>query len=189
MGLLHGMTNRDEKRNRVEGWLKDAIAKNPKLVVLKMQLADLYDLSGDYVGAQKQYREVLADEPANVVALNNLAWLLSDKTGQGPEALKYAEAAVNGMGRRADLLDTRGLVQLNLGNNEAALADFTEASNDSPTGTRLFHLARAQYKARDRDAAMRTLRKARTDFGLEPASLHPTEQEVCQTLMNELKVR
>jgi cellulose synthase operon protein C len=189
MGLLHGMTNHDEKRSRVETWLKDAIAKNPKLVVLKMQLADLYDLSGDYMGAQKQYREVLKDEPANVVALNNLAWLLSDKTGQGREALKYAEAAVNGMGRRADLLDTRGLVELNLGNNEAALADFTEASNDSPTGARLFHLARAQYKARDRDAAMRTLRKARTDFGLEPARLHPTEQEVCQTLMNELKVR
>jgi len=189
MGLLHGLTNADGNRNRVEGWLKAAIAKNPKLVVLKMQLADLYDLSGDYVGAQKQYREVLDAEPGNVVALNNLAWLLSDKTGQGREALKYAEAAVNGMGRRADLLDTRGLVQLNLGNNEAALADFTEASNDSPTGARLFHLARAQYKARDRDAAMRTLRKARSDFGLEPAGLHPTEQEVCQTLMNELKVR
>ena len=189
MGLLHGMTNRDEKQNRVEAWLKEAIAKNPKLVVLKMQLADLYDLSGDYMGAQKQYRAVLEEEPGNVVALNNLAWLLSDKTAQGREALKYAEAAVNGMGRRADLLDTRGLVQLNLGNNEAALADFTEASNDSPTGARLFHLARAQYKARDRDAAMRTLRKARTDFGLEPAALHPTEQEVCQNLMNELKVR
>ena len=81
------------------------------------------------------------------------------------------------------------LVQLNLGNNEAALADFTEANNDSPTAGRLFHLARAQYKARDRDAATRTLRKARTDFGLDPARLHPTEQEVCQTLMNELKVR
>jgi cellulose synthase operon protein C len=189
MSLLHGTTNRDEKLNRVESWLKTAIEKNPKLVVLKMQLADLYDLSGDYVSAQKQYRAVLDAEPGNVVALNNLAWLLSDKTGQGREALKYAEAAVNGMGRRADLLDTRGLVQLNLGNNEAALADFTEASNDSPTAARLFHLARAQYKARDRDAAMRTLRKARSDFGLEPAGLHPTEQEVCQTLMNELKVR
>ncbi len=189
LGLLHGMTNPAEKRGRVESWLKTAVAKNPKLVVLKMQLADLYDLSGDYVGAQRQYRDVLDAEPNNVVALNNLAWLLSDKTGQGHEALKYAQAAVNGMGRRADLLDTRGLVQLNLGNNEAALADFTEASNDSPTAGRLFHLARAQYKARDRDAATRTLRKARTDFGLEPAALHPTEQEVCQTLMNELKVR
>ena len=124
-----------------------------------------------------------------MVALNNLAWLLSDKTGQGREALKYIEAAVNGMGRRADLLDTRGLVQLDLGNNEAALADFTEASNDTPTGEPALPPGPAQYKARDRDAAMRTLRKARTDFGLEPASLHPTEQEVCQTLMNELKVR
>ena len=80
-------------------------------------------------------------------------------------------------------------MQLNLGNNEAALADFTEANNDSPTaGAALPPGAARNTRRRDRDAAARTLRKARTDFGLEPASLHPTEQEVCQTLMNELKL-
>ena len=168
-------------------WLEEAIEKNPKLVVLKMHLADLYDLRGDYPKAEDEYREMLKDEPGNVVALNNLAWLLSQQTGQGAEALQYIEAAVNGIGRRADLLDTRGSVGLAWA-RRSGLADFTEAVNDAPTGTRLFHLAR-RSTARDREAAVKTLQKAKADFGLQPSSVHPTEQQFCQTLMTELKVR
>ena len=187
--LLRAMGTADQQRERVEGWLKDAIARNPKATALKMHLADLYDLRGDYPAAAAEYREVLKDEPGNIVALNNLAWLLSIQTGQGNEALQYIEAAVNGIGRRADLLDTRGSVELKMGDTQAALADFTEAVNDAPTATRLFHLARAQYEARDRESAAKTLQKAKADFGLQPSVVHPTEQEFCQTLMNELKVR
>jgi predicted negative regulator of RcsB-dependent stress response len=132
---------------------------------------------------------MLKEEPGNVVALNNLAWLLAQQTGGGPEALKCIEAAINGIGRRADLLDTRGLIHLTRGQTEAALADFTEACNDTPTAGRLFHLARAQLQARDRDGALKTLHRAKADFNLQPSSVHPTEQQVCQTLLNELKVR
>ncbi|HVS37046.1 MAG TPA: hypothetical protein VMS17_15910, partial [Gemmataceae bacterium] len=187
--LLRAAPTADSQRDRVEGWLKDAIAKNPKTAVLKMHLADLYDLRSDYLAAETEYREVLKDEPGNIVALNNLAWLLAQRTGQGREALEYIQAAVNGIGRRADLLDTRGSVELRLGDTQAALADFTEAVSDAPTGPRLFHLARAQYEARDRESAAKTLQKAKNDFGLQPSNVHPTEQEFCQTLMNELKVR
>ncbi len=187
--LLRGMPTAGKQRERVEAWLESAIKKNPKVVVLKMHLADLYDLRGEYEKAADEYREVLKDEPGNVVALNNLAFLLSQQTGQGREALQYIDAAVNGIGRRADLLDTRGSVELALGQTQTALADFTEAVNDAPTGTRLFHLAQAQYEARDRESAVKTLQRAKADFGLQPSNVHPTEQQFCQTLMNELKVR
>ena len=186
--LLRAMPTADKKRDRVEGWLKDAIAKNPKITVLKLHLADLYDLRGFYPEAAEQYRAVLKEEPGNIVALNNLAWLLSQQTGQGREALQYIEAAVNGIGQRADLLDTRGSVELKLGDTQAALADFTEAVSDSPTGPRCSTWP-AQYEARDRESAVKTLQKAKSDFGLQPSSVHPTEQEFCQTLMTELKVR
>ncbi len=187
--LLRGMPTAGKQRERVEAWLESAIKKNPKVVVLKMHLADLYDLRGEYEKAADEYREVLKVEPGNVVALNNLAFLLSQQTGQGREALQYIDAAVNGIGRRADLLDTRGSVELALGQTQTALADFTEAVNDAPTGTRLFHLARAQYEARDRESAAKTLQRAKADFGLQPSSVHPTEQQFCQTLMTELKVK
>ena len=187
--LLRATPTADEQRDRVQRWLEQAIKDHPKLVVLRMHLADLYDLRGDYAKAEELYRDMLKEEPGNVVALNNLAWLLAMQTGQGAEALKCIEAAVSGIGRRADLLDTRGVVYLSLGQNEAALADFTDASTDTPTASRLFHLARAQLQARDRDAAIKTLHRAKADFGLQPSSVHPTEQQVCQTLLNELKVR
>ncbi len=124
-----------------------------------------------------------------MVALNNLAWLLSQKTGEGAEALQCVETAVNGIGRRADLLDTRGTVRLSLGQNAAALTDFADAVSDAPTAARLFHLARAQLLSGDRDAARKTLGRAKADFGLQPSSVHPTEQQVCQALLTELKVR
>ena len=188
--LLRAMPDADgRQRDRVERRLVQAVKDNPKLVVLKMHLADLSDLRGDYSKAEDLYRGILKDEPGNVVALNNLAWLLAQKTGEGAEALQCVEAAVNGIGRRADLLDTRGTVRLSLGQNAAALTDFADAVGDAPTGARLFHLARAQLLAGDRDAAIKTLRRAKADFGLQPSSVHPTEQQVCQMLMTELKVR
>ena len=33
------------------------------------------------------------------------------------------------------------------------------------------------------------LQRAKADFGLEPSAVHPTEQQVCQTLLTELKVK
>jgi cellulose synthase operon protein C len=197
VALLRAMPTADEHRDRIQHWLEETIKANPKVTVLKMHLADLYDLRGDYEKAKEVHRDILKDEPSNVVALNNLASLMSLNAeqgkklnaDQGKEALKYVETAISGMGRRADLLDTRGQVQLALGNTTAALTDFKEASEDMPSASRLFHLARAQYEARDREAAQRTLQKARADFGLQPSAVHPTEQQVCQTLLSELKVR
>ncbi len=177
--LLREMPVADGQRDRVEAWLKNAIEKNPKVVVLKMHLADLYDLRGDYVAAANEYREVLKDEPGNVVALNNLAFLLSQQTGQGREALTYIETAVNGIGRRADLLDTRGSVELALGQTQTALADFTEAVNDAPTGTRLFHLARrSTRRATARPPSRRCRRPRPTSDCSRPASTRPSSSFV-----------
>jgi tetratricopeptide (TPR) repeat protein len=187
--LLRQWPEAGGQRDRVQRWLEKAIADNPKTTVLKMHLADLADLRGDYPAAAAKYREVLEQEPGNIVALNNLAWLLAKQSGKGKEALTYIQAAVNGMGRRADLLDTRGAAELSVGDARAAVADFTEAVNDAPSAARLFHLAQAQFEAHDREAAARTLQRARNDFDLHPARLHPIEQEVCQSLLTELKIK
>ena len=97
---------------------------------------------------------------------------------------------MNGIGRRADLLDTRGSVELKPGQN----AGRPGRLHGRQSATRRRRRAcstwrRRSYQARDRDAAVKTLQKAKADFGLQPSSVHPTEQQVCQTLLNELKVR
>jgi tetratricopeptide (TPR) repeat protein len=189
VALLRVMKPTDAQVAQAEGWLKTAIEKHPKSMALRMHLADLFDIRGRYNESEQQYRIVLLAEPGNVIALNNLAWLdASVKSGSaGAEALTLIDAAVNGLGRRPDLLDTRGLVYLDLKRIEEAITDLKESTADSPTPTRLFHLAKAHHLAKERDAASRTLQEAQK-LGLQPAALHPVEQEECKRLLDEYKL-
>lgn len=176
----------------IENHLKKAIEANPKSVVLMLHLAELYDQRGDWEQAEQMYRQVLhpENEPKNVVALNNLAWLLAQRSSERAkfqEALERIEAAINGIGRRADLIDTRGLVHMKLENNAAALADFRAAASDLPTPAHLFHLARIHANMRDKTNALKIFQEAKKQ-GLQASVLHPVEQKDYQRLLDELKV-
>jgi tetratricopeptide (TPR) repeat protein len=185
--LLRGMKPTDAQCEKVETWLREAIAASPQSAVLRMHLADLYDQRGRYAEAEQAYREVLKKEPGNFVALNNLAWLLALRKGDAAEAERCINEAISNLGRRGDLLDTRGMVKIALGRPDAAILDLQDAAADSESPTRLFHLARAHHLARDRANAARVLAQAR-QRGLDPGLLHPVEQEACRKLLAELKV-
>jgi Tfp pilus assembly protein PilF len=177
----------------IEEKLKDALAANPKGVVLMLHLAELYDQRGDWERAEEMYRQVLRpeNEPKNIVALNNLAWLLAQHASEQDklqEALTTIDAAVNGIGQRADLIDTRGLVRMRLNQDAAALADFRAAVADMPTPAHLFHLARAHYKSQDKSNAYKVLKRAK-DQGLQASALHPVEQKDYRDLLDALKIR
>src|SRR6185437_15009895 len=78
------------------GHLKIALRFAPKTST-RLELADLLIQSRDFRDAGKQYREVLAVEPTNLNALNNLASVLiscPDRNARdGEEAVKLAERA------------------------------------------------------------------------------------------------
>jgi len=190
VALLRSMKPAEEQCQRVEAWLKEAITRNPRVMALHLHLADLYDQRGRLPEAEDQYRIILRpdNEPNNVVALNNLAWLLAHKPSDGAEALQRINTAVTGLGRQADLLDTRGVVYLALGKTEEALADFREATAEAASPARLFHLARAHLKARDTANARKALGQAKT-LGLKPESLHPVEQALCRQMLQELQMQ
>lgn len=177
----------------LESHLQKALADQPKNVALMLHLAELYDRHGRWQDAEKMYRRVLEpdNEPKNMVALNNLAWLLAQHSNDArkyQEALVLIEEAVDGIGRRADLMDTRGLIYLKLGQNENALADFREAVANVPTAANLFHLACAHYKVHDKNNAAKVLKHAQ-EQGLQANNLHPSEQDEYQKLLLELKIR
>jgi tetratricopeptide (TPR) repeat protein len=188
VSLLRSMRPTDDQMGRLEKCLKNAIKHDPERTVLRMHLADLYDLRGRYREAEALYREVLAKEPNNAIALNNLAWLLSQERDRQDEALTLITRAVQGYGRRAELLDTQAMVLLKLGRTEEALADLREVTGDVPTAPRLFHLARALHSTRDHDGAGRALKQARA-LGLAPDKLHPVEQKDCRALLDEYRVQ
>ena len=198
VAVLRGMQANDtpashEQVLTIEQYLNRALEAKPRSVVLMLHLAELYDQRGRWDDAENIYRRVLLpeNEPKNIVALNNLAWLLAQRssdTQKHHEALLRIEAAVAGIGRRADLLDTRGLVRMKLGQNAAALADFREAAADMPSPAHLFHLARAHYKSSDKTNASKVLKRAR-EQGLQASVLHPSEQSEYQKMLMELKIR
>jgi tetratricopeptide (TPR) repeat protein len=182
--LLHVSSPTDAQLATAEKRLKAAASAQPKNTILQLQLADLLDRRGQYPEAARIYRDVLAREPNNFLAMNNLAWMLAHGGGNAREALEQIEKALAGMGRRPDLLDTRGMVHLALKDTASALADLKEAAADGTSPQRLFHLARAHHEARDREAARAALGRAR-DAGLEVALLHPVEQEAARKLLAE----
>jgi tetratricopeptide (TPR) repeat protein len=186
VSVLRGTQPTDQQCERVEGWLKSALEKNPQSPALLLEMADLQSIRGRYDEAQKFYRQVLQKDTQNGVALNNLAWLLALKSGQADEALQLIDRAINALGPLPEYLDTRAVVYLALNKTELAIADLEQAANlDTPSDIRFFHLARAQKMANNTDAAVRTFRKAK-ELGLDRARLHPVERGTFGKVFDEL---
>jgi Tfp pilus assembly protein PilF len=185
LGVVRDGKAQDSACARVDGWLRQALSKDQDNLALRLYLADLSDLRGRFADAEAGYRQVLERDERNVIALNNLAWLLAFHAEPPADALAMIERSIQVQGPRAELLDTRGVVQLALGKTEAAVADFVTATADAPTPTRLFHLARAHQRGNNREAALTALRRAQT-AGLKPEQLHPLERQMYQVVVAAL---
>jgi predicted Zn-dependent protease len=129
---------------------------------------------------------VLKSERGNVTALNNLAWLLAQKADGAAEALELIDRAIEVNGPAPGLLDTRATVNLARNQPDAAIRDLEEANLESPGAPRLFQLARAHLKARDRTAAAKAFTEAKR-LGFDPQQLHPLQQDAARRLASELE--
>jgi tetratricopeptide (TPR) repeat protein len=154
-------------------------------VGLLLFLAELEDLRGRYDQAIDLYREVLKAQPANVVALNNLAYFLALRKGEQEEALKLAEGLLAALGPVGEVLDTRGLIYQAAGRPDQAAKDFQAAVKQDPQAVKYFHLAQAQQAAGEQAAARSALARA-LGKGLKEESLHPLEQPAFRNLRSEL---
>jgi tetratricopeptide (TPR) repeat protein len=84
----------------VEKW----IAEHPRDAEFRFHLGDLAMAREDYEVAQKYFRNVIALQPENVAALNNIAWAMA-KLKQ-PGAIRFAEQAVKLNPDTPGLMDT-----------------------------------------------------------------------------------
>jgi len=187
VGVLRAQKASAEGCESVDAWLGAQIEKDPKAAGLVMQRADLKDLCGKYDEAEALYRRVLELDGGNVMARNNLAWLLaSRKPGQAGKALEIINDAIALAGPRSELLDTRAAVHIAMNRGDLALRDLEAAGADGPPPVWHFRMAQAQNLANRAKEARSSLTRA-TSAGLKPELLHPIERVAFLKLQRELE--
>jgi tetratricopeptide (TPR) repeat protein len=179
----------DEQQQRVERRLTAALQKAPATAAsMLVCLADLRDLQGRYADAEKLYRQAIAADKNNVIALNNLAYLLALRKEQSAEALELLDRAIGVAGPAPELIDTRALVRLKQGQAQQAIKELEEALTEAPLASLCYHLAQAHKVAKNSAAARDALTRAK-GLGLRPEQLHSLERAGYQQLHAELAAR
>ena len=117
-------------------------------------------MRSDYQGAEKQFRAVLAAQPENPEALNNLAYLMAENGGQHSEALKYAQKAKELAPDRPEYSDTLGWILYKQGLYPSAVQELERATAKGSQATWEYHLAMAYAKAGDDKRARSALNSA-----------------------------
>ncbi|NOX57564.1 MAG: tetratricopeptide repeat protein [Planctomycetes bacterium] len=150
--LLQSAGRIDEALELCQSLLEEAGSKKEKASIF-MRIAVAYGKKGQQDKEREAYENALALDEDNLFALNNLAYLLSDKLDKPTEALPYAQRA----GKISDLpavLDTLGWVYYQLGRYQEAIAQFTRIRRIEPDfDPSTYHLAESFRRAGDFDKA------------------------------------
>jgi tetratricopeptide (TPR) repeat protein len=131
---------------------------------IPLNLAMALDASGKKKEAEQAYRQVVAIDTRNPIALNNLAWYLADNGGDLKEALDLAQRAREGLPTNPEIIDTIGWIYLksNKFTEAADLFDQVTARNSSNPSFR-YHLALALSLAGNKERALREAKRAIED--------------------------
>jgi len=100
-----------------------------QMLITRGLIAEAQD---DLVKAERYYRQVIDQNPDNVMTLNNLAYLLVRNGRRYEQALPLVERAVELAPDHPALLDTYGQVLMGLGRLEDAEDAFAEARSKRP---------------------------------------------------------
>ncbi len=170
---------------QVDEWIMVAIEQKPESLACLVALADLRLLQRRLGEAEELYRMVLTKNDKNLVALNNLAWLLTHVEGRSTQALDLINRAIELAGRQAALLDTRAMVYLSIGKAHEALEDLHEVYEGTDSAIGNLHLAIAHLLADDTEMAAAAMAEAER-CGLRANSLHPLEREKLERVRKAL---
>ena len=120
-------------------------------------------LNTDTEQSMLMYQQLLDEEPNNIVALNNYAWLLADH-GKAEQAKPYAERAIQLIPNHPDILDTYGKILLMLGQHQDALQQFEQSLTARPDHPEVqLNYAEALSKTQQYDKARQVLAEIQSD--------------------------
>ena len=98
-------------------------------------LSSAQDRAGDMAGSEESLRRVLAKEPDNATALNNLGYFLVERNERLNEALELIQRAVRVEPTNSSFLDSLGWVYFKLGQLENAERNLREAARRNSTSS------------------------------------------------------
>jgi len=187
---------RDEVGNRydarIESWIDRAERDNPGAAMLALQRALLREGQGRFDEVVQIYEKLLAGSDLKgryrAAILNNLAYVLALQEQQGKQALKFIVEAIDLMGPTADLLDTRAMAKLVVGDPPGAIEDLKLSITGGATSHKLLHLAIAQMAAGHPTEARQALQKAEK-LGFNPDKIRPLEKKRYLELIGKLGVQ
>jgi tetratricopeptide (TPR) repeat protein len=138
-----------------------AIARRPEHPVAHRGLAQALEAQGQADRAIEAYRKTIGLNPNDVVALNNLAWLLLETKNRPDEALPLAVKANQIAPRSVEVADTLGWVHYRRGAYIDAEKVLSQALEQSPNNAHVqYHLGRTYTKLGKKSDAVSSLRRA-----------------------------
>lgn len=140
---------------------KKAQEISPASVPAQLQLALLYDTTGQKQQAKPAYEAVLRNQPDHPVALNNLAYILAESGNDLDQALTMAQRARQALPNDVDVADTLGWIYIKKNLPDSAISIFRELTQKQPTrSTFHYHLAMALFQKGDKVSAKRACESA-----------------------------
>ncbi len=188
IALVRQFPHTPEQAQRVMAMIQSTLAERPDDPEVLRHLADFQDFQKDFAAAEQTYQKILAKQPGNLLALNNLAWLLSMRQPV-PErvqlARKLIDQAIELRGPIAELLDTKAVVELADKKAKAAVTLLERAQTASPSPAKRLNLARAYLQLQQTKEARIAFEGSLAD-GLQVSSLHPLEVPMYQETQQKI---
>jgi len=177
----------DGEKRQIEIWVLEAARKRPDSIRLACKLGVLRIRQGRFDEAEGLFRRLLASDPNDAEALNNLAWLLALRDeSKAKEALTLINRAVDVQGPLSSLIDTRAVVLIRAGQLDQALKELGDARARDPRNPSLsLHLAWVLQKKGNSQEAKTALLKA-DECGLKNHGLDPLEGAIVLKLRHDL---
>jgi tetratricopeptide (TPR) repeat protein len=137
-----------------------------------------------YLRAAELFREGLKLNEDNTVALNNLAYVLSERLGRPAEALPYAQRAAELMPDSFSVLDTLGWCLTLNGYHQAAVGVLSKIPRSQLTAAFSYHLGETYRRMKQYDQARQV---AEQGLKLSPPGVEKDYQDKLRGLLDQLK--
>ena len=116
--------NIPDSKKTAEDILKLVLQKDSENPTASILLAELHLTGGDPDQAAILFQATLNRQPDHIIAMNNLAWILSNHQKKHREALQLTQRAMAINPDYIDLIDTRGVIFYNMREHQKAIAEF-----------------------------------------------------------------